>query len=76
MIIQAFWLGAVGLLILGRWPGGRGEAWETGEAVPWPTTAQRRGLAPPPDGEPAPEPDGDEPEPAPKRPSSRKRKRR
>ncbi len=76
VIIQAFWLGAVGLLILGRWPGGRGEAWETGEEVPWPTPAQRRGLAPPPDAAPAPEPDGAEPEPAPKRPSSRKRKRR
>ena len=74
VIIQAFWLGALGLLFLGRWPGGRGEAWETGEAVPWPTPAQRRGLAPPPDA--APEPDGGEPEPAPKRPSSRKRKRR
>ena len=45
-IIQAFWLGAVGALYLGNWPGGRGPAWETGQADPWPTAAQRRGLAP------------------------------
>ena len=43
MIIQAFWLGALGLLFLGNWPGGRGPAWETGEAVPWPSPQQRRG---------------------------------
>jgi hypothetical protein len=43
-IVQAFWLGALGALFLGRWPGGRGPAWETGEAVPWPQPARRRGL--------------------------------
>ena len=43
-IVQAFWLGALGALFLGRWPGGRGPAWETGEAEPWPTAAQRRGA--------------------------------
>lgn len=37
-----FWIGAVGLLCLGRWPGGRGPAWDTGEAMPWPTPAQQR----------------------------------
>lgn len=37
-----FWIGAVGLLFLGRWPGGRGPAWDTGEASPWPTPAQQR----------------------------------
>jgi hypothetical protein len=42
-IIEAFWLVAVGALFLNRWPGGRGPAWETGEAVPWPSAmdAQR-----------------------------------
>ena len=39
VIIQAFWLGALGLLFLGNWPGGRGPAWETGEADPWPSAA-------------------------------------
>jgi hypothetical protein len=81
-IIQAFWLGAVGALYLGNWPGGRGPAWETGQADPWPSAAERRGLAP------AGEPEGGgaagngasaeppEPEPVPQRPSSRKRRRR
>ncbi|MGH2780962.1 MAG: hypothetical protein ACRDL4_07625 [Thermoleophilaceae bacterium] len=44
VVIQAFWLGAVGALFLGNWPGGRGPAWESGEPDPWPTPAQRRGL--------------------------------
>jgi hypothetical protein len=39
------WTLALGLLILGRWPGGRPPAWEAGEAVPWP----------PPGGPPAEE---------------------
>jgi hypothetical protein len=87
-IIQAFWLGAVGALYLGNWPGGRGPAWETGQADPWPTAAQRRGLAPAggADGGGAPNngaPSGNgavadppEPEPVPERPSSRKRRRK
>jgi hypothetical protein len=81
-VVQAFWLGALGALLLGRWPGGRGPAWETGEAVPWPTAAERRAElagespvadAPPPEpapGEPA------EPEPIPERPASRKRRKK
>lgn len=88
VIIEAFWLGALGLLYLGNWPGGRGPAWETGEAEPWPTAAQKRGLEPPPEGEqekggsllgpPEPEPEREppEPEPVPERPSSRKRRRK
>jgi hypothetical protein len=35
-IIFPFWLGALGVLLLGRWPGGRGPAWDSGEAIPWP----------------------------------------
>jgi hypothetical protein len=75
VVIQAFWLGAIGALFLGNWPGGRGPAWETGKADPWPTAAERRGLGPA-----KPEPDEEappaEPEPVPERPSSRKRKRK
>ena len=81
-VVQAFWLGALGALFLGKWPGGRGPAWETGEADPWPTAADRRaelggqepaGESPPvtPPGEPPAEP-----EPIPERPASRKRKRK
>jgi hypothetical protein len=82
-IVQAFWLGAVGALFLGSWPGGRGPAWETGEAEPWPTAAERRGLVPAggPDAGAAASGNGAsaepaEPEPVPQRPSSRKRRRK
>ena len=40
--IQLFWVGALAALFLDRWPGGRGPAWETGEPIPWPSSAQRR----------------------------------
>jgi hypothetical protein len=30
------WIGYLGLLIVGRVPGGRPPAWEAGEAIPWP----------------------------------------
>ena len=45
-VTRAFWLGAAGALFLGSWPGGRGPAWETGQADPWPSAADRRGLVP------------------------------
>jgi hypothetical protein len=87
VVIQAFWMGAIGALFLGTWPGGRGPAWETCTAEPWPSPAQRRGLVgPPEDGRQQPEAVDDraagngtppsEPEPGPQRPSSRKRKRK
>jgi hypothetical protein len=42
-IIEAFWLLALGVLFLDRWPNGRGPAWSTVEAIPWPSAvdAQR-----------------------------------
>jgi hypothetical protein len=76
VVIQAFWLGAVGALFLGNWPGGRGPAWETGNADPWPSAAEKRGLVAPPEPDAEEEPAPPEPEPAPQRPSSRKRKRK
>jgi hypothetical protein len=36
-VIQSFWLGALGALFFGRWPRGMPPAWETGQAVPWPS---------------------------------------
>jgi hypothetical protein len=36
-VILLFWLLAIGVLFSGRWPGGRGPAWETGEAIEWPS---------------------------------------
>jgi hypothetical protein len=81
VILQAFWLAALGALFLGRWPGGTGPAWETGEADPWPSPAQRRGLLGPRGKAAADEADAEpgaplDPEPPPERPSSRKRKRK
>ena len=81
-VIRLFWLIAVGLVILGWWPGGRGPAWESGEAEEWLSPAQRRAIeraeaeqaqadAPPANG------DGVGDEPTRKRaPRKRKKKRR
>jgi hypothetical protein len=41
-LIPAFWLAAMGLLYMGRWPGEEPPAWEAGEARPWPTQAEMR----------------------------------
>jgi hypothetical protein len=78
-VIQLFWLIALGALFIGLWPGGgRGPAWETGEAIPWPTAQER--LAPA--GQQAdvrPEEAESEPAAAPAEPNpraSRKRKKR
>jgi hypothetical protein len=70
-IVQIFWLGALGFVLLGRWPGGDLAAWESGRAVPWPTPErppprQRRGAR-----APAAEPAASAPAPA-----RRKRKKR
>jgi hypothetical protein len=59
-IVQTFWLGAMALLLLGRWPNGVPPAWKTGEARPWPSQQEmrdrRRGGAarePDPEAQPA-----------------------
>ncbi len=41
VLIQLFWMVALAVLLLDRWPGGRGPAWERVEAVPWPGAAER-----------------------------------
>jgi MFS family permease len=41
-IIRVFWLGALGVLFLGRMPSGVPKAWVTGEAEPWPSQQQLR----------------------------------
>jgi hypothetical protein len=41
-MIPAFWMVAVGILLMGRWPGGDLPAWAAGIAVPWPSQAQVR----------------------------------
>jgi hypothetical protein len=83
VVIQAFWLGALGALFLGYWPGGRGPAWDSGKPDPWPSAAEKRGLVAPPQEEAAEEAAPaerervpEERERVPERPSSRKRKRK
>jgi Domain of unknown function (DUF4386) len=73
-VLEIFWLGALALLFLDRWPGGRGPAWETGEAIAWPTAAERAQVrsAEPPPAEPPP---AEEPA-APTRSSRKRRKKR
>jgi Domain of unknown function (DUF4386) len=44
-ILLFFWLMSIGVVLLDRWPGGRGPAWESGEAQKWPTAMERRGMA-------------------------------
>lgn len=73
LIVELFWLLAIAFLFQGYWPGGRGPAWETGEAEPWPSAAEVRQKAletvdPPEPGDAQP----DETAPSPKR----KRKKR
>ena len=87
-IVQWFWLAALAVLFMDRWPTGRGPAWESGEAVPWPSAAEMRAQAAAERGDAADEPDyededyEDEPEPEadepsrPQHPKSKKRKRK
>ncbi len=72
------WIGYLGLLFVGRVPGGRPPAWEADEAIPWP----RPGEAPVPPRAPdtiegeASEVSGDEPGPASEPRSERQRQKR
>lgn len=43
--IIVFWGIALGMLFLARWPGGRGPAWDSGEAIPWPSAQDRMAAA-------------------------------
>lgn len=76
LVVQIFWLLALGVLFLGHWPGGRGPAWETGEATEWPSGMARQQpdqeqlAEPSPDDRPNGSPD------QPDTPRPRKRKRR
>jgi hypothetical protein len=85
-IIQLFWLLALAALFLDKWPGGRGPAWETGEAVAWPTPQGRRlgsasgevddDVDPASDAEPAPETAAQRPNPNTARKRKKKKARR
>jgi hypothetical protein len=75
-LVQAFWLVALGLMLIGRIA--LPPAWRTGQAEPWPSARQaaerrrdaenrRQGIEPKPKPKPAPKP---------QHPSSKKRKRK
>jgi hypothetical protein len=55
-IVPAFWLVMMGMLLIGRWPGGDPPAWEAGEARPWPTAAEKRAKQREAAGKGAPKP--------------------
>lgn len=83
-IVQVYWLGALAMLFVGRsMTGAAPPAWQSGEAMPWPTAAEmreqrvrdaemRRGGLPEPDDGPAP----DDALPAETQGQRRKRKKR
>jgi hypothetical protein len=41
-LIEVFWLLSTAYLLAGRWPNGDPPAWSTGQAVPWPSSAELR----------------------------------
>jgi membrane-bound ClpP family serine protease len=41
-IVQAYWLVALGVLLIGRWPTGMPPAWTTGQVVKWPSAQEQR----------------------------------
>jgi hypothetical protein len=62
--VEIFWVAALGALFIDRWPqGGRGPAWDSGEAIPWPTAQQRAAEAAERRAAAEADRDDDEPEP-------------
>lgn len=45
-LLMVFWLVSVTIICFNKWPGGRGPAWASGEAVKWPTAMEKRGMSP------------------------------
>jgi hypothetical protein len=41
-VVQCFWLLMLSVLFIGRWPNGQPPAWNTGNAEPWPSSAEIR----------------------------------
>lgn len=74
-VVQSVWLFALGLLFVGRWPGGTPPAWVTGKAEPWPTGAEMRqartGASPA-----APDPEPEAPATSAPHPASKKKRKK
>jgi hypothetical protein len=52
ILLLSMWIGWLGLLFVGRVPGGRPPAWEAGEAIPWVKPGEEAGSVTEPSGEP------------------------
>ena len=82
LLIEVFFLFSTAYLLSGRWPNGDPPAWRSGEAVPWPSSAEVREqrLAAQGRGRQAPKREQPRPAPAPasvaSRPAGAKRKRK
>jgi hypothetical protein len=74
-LVRTAWLVFLGLLILGRGPGGVPAAWQTGRAEPWPTQQQIREQREAAKA-PAEAPQAPAPAATPRQPQRQKRKRR
>jgi hypothetical protein len=76
-VVQSFWLFAIGLLLVGRWPGGEPPAWAAGVAIPWPSSAElREARIREKDPEPEPRPERTTDRPSPATSARKKRKKR
>jgi hypothetical protein len=77
ILFTLIWFIYIGLLILGRVPGGRPPAWAAGEAIPWPTPGEKVAAELEPSDDPADPPAGNSASAAdPGEPPRRKRKQR
>lgn len=71
--LRGFWFIALGVFLLGKWPGGRPAAWTTGTPQPWPSRAEVMEAAE--RAREAQRSELDEPAPKPKAGAGRKRRK-
>ena len=83
LLASLIWIGYLGLLFVGRVPGGRPPAWEAGEAIPWPRPGDEAPAQPKPaddaieaEATEVPGEEAAEAPDAPQQPPRQKRKRR
>jgi hypothetical protein len=57
--LTLLWFVYLAFLLIGRVPGGRPPAWESGEAVPWPTPGEKAAAELSPEAEDPPQANGD-----------------
>jgi hypothetical protein len=57
--LTLLWFVYLAFLLIGRVPGGRPPAWESGEAIPWPTPGEKAAAELSPPADDLPEANGD-----------------